>query len=573
MPTALLTVLSTTPAEALVPTRPAAAARVAKAAPKAKPKPKPKPKPKSKSKTPPKPAPKPAPPPPPAPGPASVTVSGSLAGMAGTTVLLVSPSGFAKGYKLTSAGTFSFTLAPSNAAGASLQLVGTDGRYAGPVVLAAAADKAYTTLGGISVDLGALSVGAGYARVTATLPAAAVNVTNWARADGSGKPDGAGKLGMVRSLTLSTASVGVADAAGPGQDPDHDGIPNVFDVDSNGDGILNSVDPVTAATDTGAAVSTRLNAQLSQTINADAGPVDSGALDALLGGDHTFVMTFYADPARLGGRTFTGAHVDCATLAYCRAGDGTAELDTLPTGPMTGPVRWLDYTPDGSGLPVLAPWPGGSAFGMNIMPKTTSANIHPGDSFQVIFGSGSDAVTLPASLGPYFVTTPAITSWSSGSAGASVTYPVTDPSAAELSAPTGSLALTFWRPQRTAIPGTGESSYVDMGHLHYGVAVGVPGRSELGCGAYFSGLSGDLTNEYVAPSGGGPDMSYPLHDGADDQAPDSGRTLGFSVDLAGCMRAAGVDPTGLQVHVRLQAVSEGRAGGRDVAGQDFTVQL
>src|SRR5262249_20108989 len=151
-------------------------------------------------------------------------------------------------------------------------------------------------------------------------------------------------------------SVAEAPATGAGQDPDHDGIPNVFDVDSNGDGILNNADPVTAATDTSIGVFSRLNAQLSQTANADAGPISTEALDALIGGDHPFALNFYQEEGRMGGRRFTGADVECFTLVYCQRGTGTALLDHLGTGPLTGDVRWADYNPDGSGLPNLEPW-------------------------------------------------------------------------------------------------------------------------------------------------------------------------------------------------------------------------
>src|SRR5262249_8360498 len=152
------------------------------------------------------------------------------------------------------------------------------------------------------------------------------------------------------------------------------------------------------------------------------------------------------------------ADVECFTLMYCQRGTGTALLDHLGTGPLTGHARWADYDPDGSGLPNLELWDGGMrAWGISIMPHVTSAAIHPGDTFQLNFPSGSDVVTLPASLSTYFVTTPAISSWSNGTTTTTISYPVTDPNAAVLSAPSGSLALTLWRPQRAPIPGSGET--------------------------------------------------------------------------------------------------------------------
>ncbi|MFM9133530.1 MAG: hypothetical protein ACKORY_12655, partial [Actinomycetota bacterium] len=101
-------------------------------------------------------------------GAASVKVQGSLgAAQAGYTVLMVTPGGSAVAAKADAAGKFVITTSKSLAKKASLQLVDTKNRYAGPVVIAK--EKVGTAwcskarLSGVSVNLGTLSVKGGAA--------------------------------------------------------------------------------------------------------------------------------------------------------------------------------------------------------------------------------------------------------------------------------------------------------------------------------------------------------------------------------------------------------------------------
>jgi hypothetical protein len=173
------------------------------------------------------------------------------------------------------------------------------------------------------------------------------------------------------------------------------------------------------------------------------------------------------------------------------------------------------------------------------------------------------------------VTTPAVTQWADGTgAPTAVTYPVASDAVSRLSASSGRLTLSFWQPQRPAIPGAGETtSYVDMGHLRYGLILGIPGHQDTGCGGFFTGLSTGLRNEYPVDSHNDNDRLFPLHDQGGDSAPSPDRTLAFTVDLHACALAAGYDPTGHELHVRLQAVTDSTSGGMDRASQEFTVQL
>jgi hypothetical protein len=95
------------------------------------------------------------------------------------------------------------------------------------------------------------------------------------------------------------------------------------------------------------------------------------------------------------------------------------------------------------------------------------------------------------------------------------------------------VTITFWRPQRPAIPGTGEPRLVDLGGLDYRITVSGMGVTTLhSCPASaFSGLSGGLT---PAPDATGTAVA---HDGSADAPPDPARTLALTVDLQACLGA------------------------------------
>src|SRR5207247_9822524 len=111
----------------------------------------------------------------------------------------------------------------------------------------------------------------------------------------------------------------------------------------------------------------------------------------------------------------------------------------------------------------------------------------------------------------------------------------------------------------------------DMGHLHWGIPLNV-NNHEVACAGYYSGFSSTLT----AVSGGSPDFAlqlFPLQDAADDGPPDGSRSLSFTLDLGGCLRAAGVDPAGLTVVLNGTATGESRPGGGDRAARFLPVTL
>ena len=166
-------------------------------------------------------------------------------------------------------------------------------------------------------------------------------------------------------------------------------------------------------------------------------------------------------------------------------------------------------------------------------------------------------MTVPTALSFYFTSAPALASYDGGAGSVDIAYPATDSMAGLDGNPlrmTGdSITLRFWRPQRSGLGS--EPAYMDMGHLRYGVPISV-GSRRLDCGAdRFSGLSPTLS--------AAPGSSFPLRDSAADAAPNAGNLLKVTFDLGGCLRANGIDPSGQQIRLPLQAVTESRPGGAD----------
>ena len=260
------------------------------------------------------------------------------------------------------------------------------------------------------------------------------------------------------------------------------------------------------------------------------------------------------------GLTVTGAHVDCGTLLYCRRGDGTAIMGGLSESSPSTPrnVPWVSFSPDGSGLPNLdrvTMHDGRAVWATSIQPRVGTGDLRPGDAYDVVFNTSAGERHVPTVLAPYFVTTPAISTYAVGTAPAvTVAYPPTadtpgsGPSNPILLDATGKLSLTIWRPQRLAVPGAETGDFMDMGHLHYGLTGTTPdGRREVACAGYYSNLSPSLTET----AAGGQDFGmslFPLTDSGGDTVPSVVDTLSFTLDVAGCYGAAGQPHRGARSH-------------------------
>jgi hypothetical protein len=512
-----------------------------------------------------------------APALAAKTVRGTVTGGDGFVVIGTSAGGEGVSQRLGQDGRFALAFPGRSARGASLQLVGPDGRYFGPIVLRHRPGKAFVTLSGKSVNLGTIVLGQGVAAPVRPAPKRAVALGRVAHADQEGRPVGAGRLGVVAASGGSARhAVAGEPGDGPGDDLDGDGIVNAFDADDDGDLVLDNVDADNSH-ESGGVFST-LFEDLGQSLNVNVGQVTPEAIDALMR-DH-LNLVFFFDDAQLEGRTILSADVDCHTLPYCAPGTGTAELtgisESSPDLPTGSP--WIAYDPNGDGFPNLEPITsidGRPVHAASIRPLVTTGQIAAGDSFDVVFTTSTGTVRLPRSLPPYFVTVPAIVGYDGGSGPQSIAYPIAPGAPGTASNPipmtSETLAVVFYRPQRPAIAGAESGDYVDMGHLHYGVPV-YGGGGEAACAGYYSALSPTLAEG----ASSGTDFAlqlFPLTDTASDAAPSADRTLAFTIDLGACLRRAGVDPTGLTLQVNLTATGESRPGGVDRAAQMLTVRL
>jgi hypothetical protein len=509
------------------------------------------------------------------PASASVLIKGKVAGGKKFVVTAVSPAGQGVSVRTGRGGKFKLGFHGSTARDASLSLIRASGRYFGPIVLSRKGKRAYVRLSGRSLDLGRVKVKRGYAVIAKRLPRRAIDWRQPVQADAHGRPLGAGRLGVVRSTVEKRARLGVSRDT-QGEDPDADGIPNAFDADDDGDLVLDNVDRDNSG-ESGGVFST-LFARLEQSLNAHVGGVSRAAIDSIL--RSSLNVIFFFDDQQLRGRSITGANVDCFALPYCGRGIGSAEISgTSESGPDLPRGRpWIEYDPDRDGLPNLESSrsnDGRPVHDMSILPHATTSQITPGDAYEVIFSTSGGTVMLPRILPPYFVTTPAIVGYDAGSGPQSLSYPVaagapgTDANPIAMSSER--LALTFYRPQRLAIAGAEPGSFVDTGHLHYGIPLQADNR-EIACAGDYSNLSPTLSAS-AASSGDFAVQLFPLTDSADDQPPGSAGTLSFTIDLGSCFRRAGVDPAGRTLRVALTAAGESRPGGVDRAAQLLSVRM
>ncbi|MEA2129181.1 MAG: hypothetical protein QOJ85_2072 [Solirubrobacteraceae bacterium] len=509
---------------------------------------------------------------------AAATVSGTLAGAHGYTVIALASDGQSSKSAVAANGRFSVRL-PGR--GSTLQLVKPNGAYFGPVVLRKVGRKALLGLSAKGGKLGRVSLKRGFAAANA--PVKAVSSKGAIRTTKSGAPLGAGNLGFVRMPVRANArsrasAAGTAAGDPPGADPDGDGVPSTFDADDNGNKTLDGVDRVTAKT-SNAGLFSDVQVMMARSVNANAGGINRAQIDAFVKNNTS--LNFYLDPAYARGATISSVDVDCGTLAYCRPGDGYATMGdggNSPTG--VHDQRWTSLDANHDGFPDVpvnqngGDRSHGEIHSIEIKPNATTADLHAGDLFQLRFTTPGGVLTVPTALSLFFVSSPALASYDGGAGNVNIAYPANNSTAGSDSNPLpmsgDKITLTFWRPQRAGLGS--EPDFVDMGHLRYGIPIAV-GNRELGCGASsFSALSPTL-----APAPGASDGIYnqlfPLQDSADDAAPHPANTLKLTFDIGGCMRANGIDPTGQQIRLPLEAVAASRPGGTDRTAQTIAVCL
>lgn len=473
-------------------------------------------------------------------------------------------------------GSHGFSLRPP-ARAVTLHLRAPDGTYAGPIVVGGSAKLSVLGVKA-GARLGTVRVRAGYAVLARRLAASSLDRRFTARARG-GIPIGAGKLGLV--------SVKLPRTGAPG-DRDRDGVPDAFDIDDDGDRILDSYDrkapqarPLAREAQGSLGhpfanggfftVTTRLFGSASQAVNADAGSTEdqiAAAEQSLLMAD---IMWRGVDP--------DSAELDCGALIYCRAG-GTgrfergqwAHPDFNPNDPRASALAFpecCDTDKDGLGSFTVSASGGPTSdenARMQLYPGATADEIRAGDVLIERATINGAPMESASSMGYVFSTYPVVASYDDGQGDATTfSYPLPPESQcgpqSPLSCPQPARAgadghvvldLRFARPQRLRLAGDpGSGRWIDVGGLAYAVKawqqreVPGPGTSQSGfCKAdSYTKTDPALTPIAEVPlSGfGGDTAGSVLGDTAPDRPASSSNTFTNTLDVTRCLAALGLD--------------------------------
>lgn len=451
----------------------------------------------------------------------------------------------------------------------TLQLRAPDATYGGPIVVATQAQgailgvRAGAKLGKVRVD-----AGDGYATLARRLPRKYVDTGLSANAE-NGVPIGAGNLGRVF----------VSSPSGPSSDLDLDGVPAPLDVDDDGDVILDPFDrlsggraayaaePAVDVVVTGRSV---LNLDLPETVNANApGLTDQQIEEALPSFGNLILGTLGIDASEPGKPS---VELDCGDpdtgLSYCREHGSTGTLADMYPVPRPGDPgdRFPGCCdPDGDGFGSLAwtvvPQLGAlDAHAVPLLHGATSDQVRAGDLLIARANDGAHG-TFAGAVSYVFQTVPALVSYTDENGNSrTISYPVTpgspgtrenpfivsdgpdaDPTPPGASGPIPEIevTLTFWRPQRKALPEE-PGEWIDVGHTVYvagGRGIDQDASSYPGGGCRPSAYS--ETDPDLAPTQA-PDSPlwfnsvFGLEDSSDDQPASPANTFTFTLNLSHC---------------------------------------
>jgi len=502
----------------------------------------------------------------------AATVSGTLKSGKGYTIVVVQSSGKAKKLKVASMkGTFRLT--GLNLSGASLHLISSTGKYWGPVVLGGSGTKVYETIKGSgNLALGTVTRKTGYAVAVAPKTRFQTGAAYSVKAAG-GKPVGASKLGRVK---VGNGTSTLAGYNGPGKDADLDGVPGAFDIDDNGNLILDNVDrteragkrlalvrsfgpalratcptpdqpqpagctPPTPPLGDGTPPSASPEFKLFSNFKLT-GPTSINANIAAIADLDSLIATAVPTTVTLATEVIGGgrATLDCLGNTYCA--DHTVGSASYPL------VNFAAATHTGTFLDLVA----GSTGDAQISPGAAPAEIGSGNAFIEIVGSSS----YPGTLNFVFNTAPALVSFNDGSGLQTVGYDALGVAAPGMSQADPitvagtALTLTFWRPQREALS-TETGTWTDIGGLTYRADTpNTPaGSTKHSCvGAYSAATSNGTAVAATATSDG-------VLDPALDAQANAANTISWTIDLATCFDWSAM-LTNTAFDLDIQAVSE-----------------
>jgi hypothetical protein len=330
-------------------------------------------------------------------------------------------------------------------------------------------------------------------------------------------------------------------------------VPNALNLDVNGNGTLNTVDPSAASS---AATSITTWAQLQSPANAAINwhannLLTTSDIDTWLEGlpTQSFGVTavipqsslFPADPSG----TDVTATVDCGSLVWCSG----AQVGWA--GENGG--LWSTSTPPY----LMKPYPSGCAgvsttscsvtLGAGISPVSGTDIIDSVTPGQILTVNATQASGPTAStelqVAPYFVTTPYVANATYLLPTGSVTPIMTADSSGTNPGSTGTLNLSIFRPERLALSSeTSTTGIMDQTGLHYSVKISqaIGGNSPGGSGGVcpsssFSNVASGVATS--SPLGG--EVTDSATTDFDPASPGNPAPVGFSVNLAACTAALG----------------------------------
>lgn len=467
-------------------------------------------------------------------------------------IIAVNKNGSASIATINSSGKFSVKVKK----GTTLQLVDSSGRYKGPLV-AAKGSKAYPTLTGKGGNIGTIKLKSGFGVIAyngKTLPYFSAKPTIAFKS--STGPKGANKFGFVQTQTSQRDIREIKVRAGnvqEGQDLDSDGLPDLLDIDDDGDLKLDIVDevPHTDSEFQGETTST-LRLDLVDSLNVNTGSISDSLIDELIS-EHLILSIGVRNN---GTKTISSVNVNCQSLSYCAAQGGTATI-RMDNGPLPEDSLWTGYDPDSDGLPNLQIVQEIIPATIRVRPHSTRAQLRTGDTILMsVKNTDNSTASVPAIIPFVFLTGPALKEFSNNGSTTTISYPVNSgtPGTSSINPfvlTSGSVAMTFWKPQRKNIEGAENEGYYDLGGLSYGVSLSV-GSSVYTCNAdEYSGLSSTLSKRTEAVLG-----TSALRDSSLDSVADASNTLSYTIDMATCLSRQGVNTSGAIVTMALEAVSD-----------------
>ncbi len=496
------------------------------------------------------------------------TLSGTLTGGTGNQIVVVQTNGKAKKTVIT-AKSGAFRIGGVKLAGASVQVIGDDGTYVGPIVLGGSKSKVYESISGsANLSLGTIKQKNDYAVTTSVAKSRMLMTGAYTVAAKGGRPIGAGKFGRVKVGNGRSALKGYD---GVGYDTDLDGVPNVMDIDDNGNLILDNVDR------TGRTGILARRAFARQAIcPAPPAPLTPGCVAPTPGGGGSGTSPTATEfrlfsNFKLTGLTSINLYLGTTTAAVQPLIDAafpsTLTLATQIVGATSGTLDCLGntycapHTTAGVAYPLVngaAATFAGTALGISngttndaqITPGASTADIGSGNAF--IENAGGAA--YPGVLNFVFNTAPAVYSYQTAASGTEQVIPydaVTgratgnigmDPATPITVGSDGVITLKWWRPQRPAVAGEASGSgWIDIGGLQYtadapnaphsstGVSIGTgPGNCAL------TSYSSPVSNGAAFTNTGTAGVQDPALDAASNPSAPTANLLQFTVNAKTC---------------------------------------